>query len=188
MSGNPDAPPHTEELPPHEELQETPRATTRVRQEHLHHESRVRASALFFFVIGVGIVAISLIGLQSDMSAGPHMTGKLMPTKVLLVMGTVSVLCGWVGWALRRLDRRVLVPGTLLASLFLLFLPIGTGLGIYILWLLHSRKGRVVLSAEYAQVRAATPHIVYRTGKIDWIILFAVLALLATIIGGLTLL
>jgi hypothetical protein len=57
--------------------------------------------------------------------------------------------------------------------------PIGTLINAYILYLVFSRKGRTILSEDYQQVIAATPHIKYKTSIIVWIFLGLLVALLA---------
>ena len=61
--------------------------------------------------------------------------------------------------------------------------PLGTLLNSYILWLIHSKKGKLILSPEYAAIVEATPDVKYRTTLLVWIILgLIVVALLAVFI------
>ena len=84
----------------------------------------------------------------------------------------------WVGFGLRKLKRKVRYAAVGLAALGLIGFPVGTVISVYILYLLLSRKGEMVFSAQYADVVKATPHIKYRTSVIVWIVIVSFLALL----------
>jgi hypothetical protein len=73
------------------------------------------------------------------------------------------------------------VPAIILAVIGLLGFPIGTLLNAYVLWLLASRKGRMVLSAEYASIVEATPHMKYRTPIVLWILLGVIVLLVVVL-------
>jgi hypothetical protein len=61
--------------------------------------------------------------------------------------------------------------------------PLGTLLNMYILWLIHSEKGKLIFSPDYAAIVEATPDVKYRTTLLVWIILgLIVLVLLAVFI------
>ena len=64
----------------------------------------------------------------------------------------------------------------------LLGFPIGTIISGYILYLMLSKKGRRVYSAEYQGVIAATPQIRYRSTILIWF--FLILILLVVIALG----
>jgi hypothetical protein len=68
-----------------------------------------------------------------------------------------------------------LVPIGIIASIGLFFFPWGTVINGYILWLLFSSKGRFVMSPEYQEVIAATPHMKHRTSIV--VILLGILLL-----------
>ena len=91
-----------------------------------------------------------------------------------------------VGWGMRMLWAWARTPAIVLAAIGLLGFPIGTLINAYILWLLASRKGRMVLSTEYAAIVEATPHVRYRTPIVLWIALgLIVLSLVAAIVMAL---
>lgn len=96
------------------------------------------------------------------------------------VLGIAYVI---VGWGLRALRSRARTPAIVLAAIGLLGFPIGTLINAYILWLVVSRKGRMVLSSEYASIVEATPHIKYRTSMVVWISLGAIVPLVVVLIG-----
>ena len=82
----------------------------------------------------------------------------------------------FVGRGFRRLKRWVRIPATILSGLGLLGFPLGTLINGYILYLVWSQKGKMVLSSEYQGVIAATPEVKYKTSPL-------VIVLLALLIG-----
>jgi len=57
---------------------------------------------------------------------------------------------------------------------------VGTLINGYILWLVLSKKGRFILSKDYAAIVAATPHVKYRTSPwiLVWIVVGAILLMI----------
>lgn len=148
-----------------------------LRRAHINHEASVQGIGSMF------LLAALLWGLTAL-----FMTQRLLnePWGILLV-GSVAVCWGltgltsWVGRSLRRLHARAAhVAALVMAICALLAVPLGTLLGIYMLYILGSAKGRYVLSEPYRQVVLQTPHIRYRT---SWVVL-AVLALLLSAIAA----
>ena len=60
---------------------------------------------------------------------------------------------------------------------------IGTLINGYIIWLILSKKGRLILSPEYAAIVEATSHIKYRTSIVVWILLGLIVLLVVVITG-----
>lgn len=90
---------------------------------------------------------------------------------------------------MRAVNLKVRTAAIVLSVLGLLAIPIGTIISAYFLYLLASKKGEFVFSEEYAQVRAATPEIKYRTSRIVWgfliaLILLIVLGIVAAVLGA----
>ena len=71
------------------------------------------------------------------------------------------------------------IVGCILSGLGLLNFPVGTLINAYILYLFLSKKGRMVFSAEYKDIIAATPDVKYRTSILVWIFLGILVALFA---------
>ena len=67
------------------------------------------------------------------------------------------------------------------ASLF--WIPIGTVIGLYMLYLLFSPKGSKVLSAEYRDIVLLTPDIRYRMPRWFWIMILSFVLILAAFIA-----
>ena len=88
------------------------------------------------------------------------------------------------GWGLRTLRPWARKPGIVVAAIGLLGFPIGTLINAYVLWLLASRNGRMVLSAEYAAIMEATPHIRYRMPFVIWLLLGLVVLLAVAMLAA----
>lgn len=155
----------------------------RVRSAHLRHEVTLKSvGSLYWFgcvmsVLGVaGMVAALLV---------PRGTGSSDETQALAVVvglyAVLGLLFGVMGYGFRRLRPWVRIPATLVAVPGLFAIPLGTLIQAYILYLMFSAKGRVVLGNDYAAIVAATPHLRYRRTVGDWIALGIVVAL---IVGG----
>ena len=94
---------------------------------------------------------------------------------IFFVLG-IGQFC--VGYGLRRLKRWSRVPSGILSGLGLLAIPIGTLINAYILYLIFSKKGKMVFSDEYHDIIKQTPHIKYRTSIVIWVVLGVLLALM----------
>ena len=86
---------------------------------------------------------------------------------------------------MRKVRPWTKTPATILAVISFLNIPIGTLLGIYTLYLLHSSKGKVVLAEPYQQVIAQTPEIKYKTSIIVKVLVVILLVVIALGIGAL---
>lgn len=149
-----------------------------VRHEHLKHEASLQSVGSLYYLGGALVLVLSLglliAGLAADRK-GPDSTIGMITSGVFL--GILGVIQLWTAHGLRRLKPSARIPATLLSCLGLLGFPIGTLINGYILYLLHSKKGRTVMTEEYAQVIAQTPHIKYKTSIIVWLCLGLVVAL-----------
>jgi hypothetical protein len=119
------------------------------RAEHLRHETAIQMVGLLYFAAALGALAagVTVAVLTHDEDT----------IRVAILFGLLSIGFGYSGWLLRRLDTRARYTASLLAVIALMALPIGTVLGGYVLYLVHSKKGRTILSPEYREVIAATP-------------------------------
>lgn len=149
-----------------------------VRNEHLKHEASIQSVGSLYYIGGAVVVFVSfallIAGLAADRNGPESSIGMLLGGAFMGFLGAIQL---WTAHGLRRLKPSARVPATLLSCLGLLGFPVGTLINGYILYLLHSKKGRTVMSAEYAQVIAQTPHIKYKTSLIVWIFLGLVVAL-----------
>lgn len=150
-----------------------------IRRSHLNHEASVKSVGFLYCLGGLAIFAggvFSLIG-----GAGSQETEAIATGAVLVLLGALQFYCGL---GIRRLKRWTRIPVGILSGLGLLAFPLGTLINAYILYLVFSAKGRMVLSDEYKQVIADTPEIKYKTSILVWVLLVIVLVFIAAGIGA----
>jgi hypothetical protein len=145
-----------------------------IRNAHLKHETNTKTVG-GFFLIGFIISLLILVELASI-----SVTQAFLP--ILVVLAICSALLA-TGIGVYKLSPWARISGIVLAAIGLLGFPLVTLISIYTLWVLLSKKGRTVFSADYARVIAATPHIRYRTSTGVKIALGILLAIAAVILG-----
>lgn len=138
-----------------------------VREAHIKHEASIKSvsvlyvlSALALFAAGVGMVPMG----SSETSVGVG----------FLVMG-IGLFA--TAFALRKFKPWARIVGTILSTIGLLGIPIGTLINGYILYLFWGKKGKTIFSPEYQDVIAATPHIKYKTSIWIWVFLIGLVVL-----------
>ena len=129
------------------------------RRELLNHEVSVKSIGTLYYLsaallLFAGIAILASAPVDAGFLAGGAAYVALALPFILLARG------------LRRLSPRVRVPVTILSVIGLLVVPLGTLINGYILYLVHSAKGRRVMTPEYAAIIARTPHIRYRTSGV----------------------
>lgn len=139
-----------------------------IRHEHLKHEASLKSVSLLYFLGGAfmilgGFVSLMNVLMISDELGATATGGMIGGMTIFLLLGILMIFLGkWF----RSLNPKLKIPGSILAALGLLQFPIGTLINGYILYLIHSQKGKMVLSAEYKDVIEATPDIKYKTSKV----------------------
>jgi len=151
-----------------------------VRQSHLAHESSIKGIGGLFMVGGALMLLISGVGLMVAISERPDRGEALILSGVYLSLG---ILQFWVGRGLRAFDKVARRFGIVFSALGLLFIPIGTLINGYFLYLMCGKKGRFVFSPEYARIRAATPNMRYRTSIGVWILLAVLVVAILVLVG-----
>lgn len=143
----------------------------RLREEHINVEATIKSVGFLYF-LGAFIVLCFAFGAWGSLISG---TGSLWMTLLITALG---LLQGWIGYGLRRLRRAAQIPATVFSVLGLLAFPLGTVINLYILSQLLSKKAAFVLTPEYHQIIATTPHVKRKTSKAAWIVLLAIIGLL----------
>lgn len=146
-----------------------------IRQKYLKHEAAIRSvGVLYFLSMGAFVLYTVLLCLDNGYPPGTR-----------LVLGCVfisfAVLCYVFGVGFRNVSAWVKIPGCIIAIIGLSMFPIWTIVNAYVLYLILSKKGRMVFSNEYALVIKHTPEIKHKTSFIVWVmlgllVLFTVLA------------
>ena len=166
MSSSPYAPPLSAVVDP-----ATPSSEAEaIRREHIGHERQLKSVGILYYFGGVMVViafvAIFAAMLQPAKTTTAMPSGMIIIALVYAVLGVVSLV---LGYGFRRLKPWVTVPASILSGLGLLAIPVGTLINGRILYLIHCKKGRVVLGHGYSEVIAATPHVKYKFTVGDWI-------------------
>ncbi len=148
----------------------------RVRTEHIGCEQEVRSIGWLMTVGGVLVVAIIVpLGLTPPITPGPGPDLLTLSTIVLAMFAQVAT-----GIGLLMLRRWALAPAIVDCVLWLLFVPIGTVIGLAALWILGQSRVAFVLTDEYRGVILMTPGIRRKTPRYAWAIFFV--ALLAMVV------
>lgn len=169
-----------------------PADAEQVRRAYLTHEASVKSVGLLYLigaVLGVFGGIANVIGAVMGGAGAPDAATD--PTTTMWIVGVVLIVVAViqfvVGRWLRQLNPKGRTPATIMAVIGLLGFPVGTLISAYILYLLQSKKGAMVFSAEYAAVMAATPHVKYKTSLVTWVVLgVLVIGLVALIVAAAT--
>lgn len=146
-----------------------------IRQLHIKHEASLRSVGILcyiggaFTLLGGLMMVLTLAGSPAGSGVSGEGSGFILGLAIFYGLFGVGLFVLARGY--RQLKPWVRIPGTIVSCLGLLSIPIGTLINGYILYLLWSQKGKVVLSSEYAQIIAATPHSKYKTSPLVWIVL-----------------
>ncbi|EIJ42092.1 hypothetical protein BegalDRAFT_1190 [Beggiatoa alba B18LD] len=100
---------------------------------------------------------------------------RLEYIEILVFIAGIALL--FVGYGILTLKNWVYIPTIILAIAPMISFPMGTILGIYILYLLLAKKGRFIFSPEYQDILKATPYIQYTTPRFIYQIFFILLCL-----------
>jgi hypothetical protein len=161
MAANPYAPPRAHV----DDAAQSNSEAEEIRQEHIKHETSVRSIGILYYLSGGAMVALAIA-----LIAGPARTGTLSAGIGVIYLG-IGVLMLFVARGVRKLRPWARTTTTVLAIIGLLGFPVGTLINGYILYLLHSKKGKRIFEEDYQDIIEATPHVKYRTSVVVWIVL-----------------
>ncbi len=164
-----------------------PAEVEEVRRRYLSREASIRSVGSLYYMSGT-LMGFIVLAIVAGTLAGGTMGLGLFEVLFLLFYLAMAVLSFVLGAGLRRLDARVKIPVVILSVLGLLWVPIGTLINGYILYLMLSSKSKVVLSPYYHEIIAQTPHIKYRTSLLAWIVLIILLLVIVAAVVGFLLL
>ncbi len=159
-----------------------------IRQHHLPHEASIKAIGTLYLI--PGILLLLLGGITLVTIVGAFALGTAPDDDFGIIAGVIAIYAGlgglqtFIGLGLRRLTRPARVFATIFSAFGLLLFPFGTLINAYILYLLHSEKGKMVFSDEYKQIIELTPHLRYKSAFV--IVLFAAIAVVIVLMIGVT--
>ena len=150
-----------------------------IRKEHINHEASIKAVGTLYYLSALSLAVAGLVTVFSTTAIVRSGASEPVIGAVLVALAAGLFM---LGRGLRALRPWVRIPAVLLSILGLLGFPIGTLINGYIIWLILSKKGRFVLSRDYAAIVAATPLVKYRTSIIVWILLGLIVLLVVAAI------
>lgn len=175
---NPYSPPSTNAAPPRAPASAGSMPNTAlVRHTHLNHEASIKAIGSLYFLTAFASMGMVIRDVAAAVMGATGATAEMLITLAIAV--PMSGLHVVVGVGLRRMRKWVKAPVGAIAGLGLLNFPFGTLINAYVLYLVFSRKGAMVLSEEYAEVVRQTPHIKYKTSIVVWVLLGLVVFVVA---------
>jgi hypothetical protein len=148
-----------------------------VRTEHLSAEASVRAIGTLQ-ILGAVLVILSVVGLIAAGAAGAGAGAGVMEVAFLFVFAVPGF---FVGRGLRNLKNWARITAAIFCVPGIL-----SPITWIILYCLLNRKAAFVCTPEYAAIRAATPHLKYRTSII--VKFFVWLLIIVLLVGGAALL
>ncbi len=161
-----------------------------IRRTHLNHEVSIQGIGSLYVLGGIlfllwevlllswGVFASGTVTVvpTTRQPGGIELTFGLVTMVLIVGLGALQL---FTGLGMRKVKPWVKVPASIVAVLGLWSFPLGTLINVYVLYLLHCKKGRVVLAESYQHVIAQTPEIKYKTSIIVKVlagILFAFIA------------
>ena len=147
-----------------------------IRKAHINHEASVKSIGTLYHLGGMLCIAMGFSAWVGRDTQPPPAVAIGVGSFFLLI----ALVQVWIGSGLRKLKPASRIPAAVLTGIGLLAFPVGTLINAYFMYLLLCKKGRMVLSDEYKQIIAQTPHIKYKS-IVAWVILG--LLLLIFVIG-----
>lgn len=138
-----------------------------IRKAHIKHEASVKSVGTLYFLAGALCIAMAAASFL-DSKPNRQVSVTLGVAAFFVVMAVVQF---WIAYGLRNLKPSRRIPTAIMSGIGLLGFPLGTVINAYIMFLVLGKKGRMVLSDEYKQIIAQTPHIKYKTSIIVWVFL-----------------
>jgi hypothetical protein len=156
-----------------------------IRRAHIRRETSLRSVGVLYW-IGAGLCGFGAAAMLVGSVAWS--TREPVDGIVFAIGGMYAVFTAVfaaVGWGFRTLSPWVRWVGGILSVLGLLAFPLGTLINGYILFLLFSPKGARVFAPDYADIRAATPHVRFRRGLAEKLVMGGILAALLAVLAWL---
>ena len=154
-----------------------------IRQDNIRHEVQIKSIGSLYAFAGILVGFSSVAMLAVFFIDGSTLASEYGPmmAAMLVIYGVLSAAMLAMAYGYRKLLPWVKIPGTLLATIGLLAIPVGTLINAYILYLIWCKRGKIILADGYQDIIRATPHIKYKRTLGDKIALGIVIALL---LGG----
>ena len=150
-----------------------------IRRELLNHEKSIQSIGSLYGLSFIFCLLLTVLMPLVQLSSGSVEASSALI--IFAIFGSITAIMFFLASGLKNLDSRIRVWATLFSCLGLLNFPLGTLFNGYILWLLHSSNGKRVMTPEYQDIVARTPHIRYITPM--WLKIVGGLLLLLIVLG-----
>ncbi len=142
-----------------------------IRRAHIKHELAIRYIGVFFmfgsiaFLGGIGLI-VGLAMATGGLDSLPVKYYWWAAMQTFLFLGLFTL-----GLKVYGLRRSFQIPAIMVCFAGLLWFPFGTFVSPLFLWLMLSKKGRYLMSEEYAPVVSATAGVKYPASAIGRVLL-----------------
>lgn len=151
------------------------------RTKHINTEATIKTVGVLYYL---GALALTAAGVAAF--SGREMEEGVPPNVMGALFVVLGVGQGFVGYGLRRLKSWARIPATIVSCIGLLGFPVGTLINAYILSKLLGKEGRFVMTPEYQQIIAATPHVKRKSSIVALVLLVLLLITLIGIIAAIS--
>jgi hypothetical protein len=142
-----------------------------IRRDHVQHEASIKSLGILYMLGGgAGILAAGSMVIAAATTSAKGAGGGAFVVGMGVGIGLFAVLSLAAGIGLRKLKQYGRVIAGVVSGIGVLGFPIGTLIHGYFLYLLFSKKGKVIFSDEYPGIVERTPHIQYKTPLYVWIV------------------
>lgn len=159
-------------------LQATPQAEIE-RMQHINTEATIKSVGFLYYLGAFVLILLGISGLL-----GNKIDDEVPPILIGAIFLLLGVGQGVVGYGLRRLRSWARIPTIVLSSIGLLGFPVGTLINVYILVKVLGKQGKFVMTPEYQQIIAATPHVKRKSSIVALVLLALLLIVLIGIIAA----
>ncbi len=157
----------------------------RIRRQFLSRENNIRTLG-GITILGCVLLLVLAIGIISSAIELP-----LGVLELVIISGVclgLSVVHGWVGYGLMKLNPKVRLPAIALCIPWMFYFGIATIISIMSLIALTGEKGKYVFSMQYKEIIAITPDVKLKMSKVVTFLLIAMLIIgIVGLIAGLSL-
>ena len=147
-----------------------------IRLTHLGHEAAIKSIGLLYYFSAFAVM-LSAAAYAMQISIEPIAVNF---TFALGLLG-LGIFQFWIAVQVRRLRSSARIPIIIFSIIGLMGFPIGTVISAYILYVILCKKGRYILSEEYAEIVRATPDIKHHTSIVIWLLLIFFLMFIAAV-------
>ncbi len=151
------------------------------REEHIKTEASIKSIGLLYYLATLVLIAVG----ASFLTSGKGSSLSLLPGGLCLL---ISIGAGVTGYGLRRLRKWARIPTIILSSIAVIYglinLSGGIIIHIFILVKMLGKQGQFVMTPEYQEIIAATPHVKNKTSIVVKVLLVLLLIILVGIIAA----